>query len=67
MTLTTIPAKHGIATHLKAGQTIKVINTHGTQVVDTWAFTLDGDGKVGSQMSMQHTRASLNKIIPKVG
>jgi len=33
----TIPARHGIATHLKAGQIIKVINTHGTQVIDTWA------------------------------
>ncbi|KAH8816854.1 hypothetical protein F5884DRAFT_748330 [Xylogone sp. PMI_703] len=65
--LTTIPARHGIATHLKAGQTIKVINTHGTQVVDTWAFTLSPTDAISTQMSMQHTRASLNKIIPKVG
>lgn len=67
MPLTTIPARRGIATPLKAGQTIKVINTTGTQVVDTWAFTTSPESFIISQMSMQHTRASLNKIIPKVG
>ncbi|RFU32390.1 hypothetical protein B7463_g3948, partial [Scytalidium lignicola] len=65
--LTTIPARHGIAAHLKAGQTIKVINTSGTQVVDTWAFTLSPAGSISTQMSMQHTRASISKIIPKEG
>jgi uncharacterized protein YcgI (DUF1989 family) len=71
--LTTIPARHGIATHLQAGQTIKVINTHGTQVIDTWAFTLSPGGSpsqpahIMTQMSMQHTRASLNRTIPRVG
>ncbi|KAK5130714.1 hypothetical protein LTR08_001744 [Meristemomyces frigidus] len=38
--LQTIPAKHGVATFVPAGQTIKIINTSGTQVVDTWAFAL---------------------------
>jgi uncharacterized protein YcgI (DUF1989 family) len=70
--LTPIPARHGVATPLHAGQTIKIINTHGTQVVDTWAFTLSScpptpASTVVTQMSMQHTRASLNRIIPKVG
>jgi len=63
---TTIPARHGIATPLKAGQTIKVINTHGTQVVDAWAFTVSSS-KIETQLSMQHTRASLGRIIPQVG
>lgn len=36
----TIPARHGTATFVPAGQTIKIINTSGTQVVDTWAFAL---------------------------
>ena len=68
----TIPACHGIATPLTAGQTIKVINTYGSQVVDTWAFTLStfpptSTSKITSQMSMQHTRASLNKIVPVKG
>lgn len=35
-----IPARHGTATFVPAGQTIKIINTSGSQVVDTWAFAL---------------------------
>ena len=35
-----IPARHGVATFVPAGQTIKIINTSGTQVIDTWAFAL---------------------------
>ena len=34
----TIPAGHGKAARLRAGQSLKLINTHGTQVVDFWAF-----------------------------
>ncbi|KUJ09756.1 uncharacterized protein LY89DRAFT_628014 [Mollisia scopiformis] len=63
----TIPARHGIAAALNAGETIKVINTHGTQVVDTFAFTLSSPSTISTQLSMQHTRASLNKIIPQPG
>lgn len=36
----TIPARHGTATYVPKGQTIKIINTSGTQVFDTWAFAL---------------------------
>lgn len=35
-----IPARHGTATFVPAGQVIKIINTSGTQVIDTWAFAL---------------------------
>ncbi|KAI6712123.1 hypothetical protein JHW43_005391 [Diplocarpon mali] len=68
----TIPARHGVAVTLKTGQTIIVINTSGMQVVDTWAFTLSSfppspTSGIISQISTQHTRASLNKIIPRVG
>jgi hypothetical protein len=38
--LQTIPARHGVATFVPAGQIIKIVNTSGTQVVDTWAFAL---------------------------
>jgi len=69
--LKTIPARHGIAVPLHSGQTIKIINTYGTQVVDTWAFTLSSfppsSSTIVTQMSMQHTRASLCRVIPKVG
>lgn len=39
-TLQTIPARRGAATIVLANQKIKIINTHGNQVVDTWAFAL---------------------------
>ena len=33
-----IPARHGVADRMKKGQTLKVINTFGQQVIDFWAF-----------------------------
>jgi hypothetical protein len=36
----TILARHGTATYVPKGHTIKIINTYGRQVVDTWAFAL---------------------------
>lgn len=45
-----IPAKHGVATFVPAGSTIKIINTSGTQVIDTWAFALPKpEGKKGAE------------------
>lgn len=38
--LQTVPARHGVATFVPAGQTIKIVNSSGSQVVDTWAFAL---------------------------
>lgn len=35
-----IPARHATATFVPAGQVIKIVNTSGTQVIDTWAFAL---------------------------
>lgn len=50
--LQTIPARHGVATFVPRGRTIKVINTYGKQVVSMWAFTLgpppeEGDDEEG--------------------
>jgi uncharacterized protein YcgI (DUF1989 family) len=64
MSLSTIPARSGVAAHVKSGQTIKVINTHGDQVVDTWAFSTSNPKEF---MSMEHTRPHILKITPKVG
>ncbi|EOA83799.1 hypothetical protein ACJQWK_00996 [Exserohilum turcicum] len=36
----TVPARRGAATLVKSGQKIKITNTHGNQVVDTWALAL---------------------------
>jgi uncharacterized protein YcgI (DUF1989 family) len=59
-----IPARSGVAVRLAEGTTIKVINTHGHQVVDTWAFNQDD---IGESMSMEHSRTALLKVIPRVG
>jgi uncharacterized protein len=64
MTTITIPARKGKAAFATKGQTIKVINTHGQQVVDTWAFNR---ADLTEFMSMEHTRAKLLKIIPASG
>lgn len=60
----TIPARKGKADFVKKGQKIKIINTHGDQVVDTWAFV---QHDLLEFMSMEHTRATLEKICPKQG
>ncbi|KAJ4310246.1 hypothetical protein N0V94_008537 [Neodidymelliopsis sp. IMI 364377] len=36
----TVPARRGAATIVRAHQKIKIVNTHGNQVVDTWVFAL---------------------------
>ena len=59
-----IPARKGKAAMLKAGQRIRVINTHGEHVVDTWAFNR---ADMNEFMSMEHTRASLLRVRPRAG
>ena len=59
-----IPASHGKVTSLSAGQCITVVNTHGTQVVDTWAFNAHD---LGEHMSMAHSRSFNSRIYPAVG
>ncbi|GAM87825.1 hypothetical protein ANO11243_058530 [Dothideomycetidae sp. 11243] len=49
----TIPARHGTATFVPAGSTIKIINTSGTQVIDTWAFALPSPPSKGEGDSKQ--------------
>lgn len=63
-----IPASHGKATRLTKGQYVRIINTHGGQVVDTWAFPMpiSPSGSGLEYMSMSHTRAFINKVIPAV-
>jgi uncharacterized protein YcgI (DUF1989 family) len=58
-----IPARSGVAVPIGKGQTIQVINTHGTQVVDTWAVSPD----LKIFMSMCHTRAYNNRLTPLPG
>ncbi|MDR3537131.1 MAG: urea carboxylase-associated family protein, partial [Acetobacteraceae bacterium] len=64
MSQITIPARRGRAAFVVGGQTVKVINTHGAQVVDTWAFARDD---LTEFMSMEHSRAGMLRMIPQVG
>lgn len=62
--LITIPARRGKAALVEKGRAIRIVNTHGDQVVDTWAFRA---GHLTEFMSMEHTRATLLKLRPAVG
>jgi uncharacterized protein YcgI (DUF1989 family) len=60
----TIPARRGQAARLRAGQRIKIINTHGTQVVDAWAFNARD---ATEWMSMEASRAWFMRLAAAVG
>ena len=62
--LKTVPARRGRACRLNAGQAIKIINTHGHQVVDTWAFSAED---LREFMSVEHTRPTIETIFPTRG
>lgn len=59
-----IPARKGKAVRVRRGQRLKVINTKGQQVVDTWAFSAED---LREFMSMEHARVAIGRIIPAVG
>ena len=59
-----IPARRGKAARVSKGQTVKVVNTHGAQVVDTWAFNPED---MDECMSMEATRATVLKMRLDVG
>ncbi|HEN3287732.1 TPA: urea carboxylase-associated family protein [Yersinia enterocolitica] len=60
----TVPARSGRAVRLKKGQVIRIINTPGSQVCDTWLFN---SADLSEFSSMEHTRAFIDKIIPQPG
>jgi hypothetical protein len=60
----TIPARRGAAARVAKGQRVTVINTHGAQVVDTWAFAASD---VAEWMSMECSRAWFLKLRASVG
>ena len=60
----TIPARRGKAAFLRRDQHIKVINTHGQQVIDTWAFN---QSDLTEFMSMEHSRTALGRIMARTG
>ncbi|MBV8912668.1 MAG: urea carboxylase-associated family protein [Acetobacteraceae bacterium] len=60
----TIPARHGKAVRLRAGQAVKLVNTYGTQVVDCWAWNAYD---LHEHMSMEATRVWTQRLNPVVG
>jgi uncharacterized protein YcgI (DUF1989 family) len=60
----TVPAGHGRALRLRAGQRVKLINTHGTQVVDCWALNTHD---LQEHLATDCTRASNQRINPVAG
>ena len=60
----TLKAREGVAVSVRVGQRLRVVNSHGTQVVDLWAVDpSDPD----HHASMEHTRVALSKLVPQVG
>jgi uncharacterized protein YcgI (DUF1989 family) len=59
-----VPARQGRAVRLARGQAIRIINTHGSQVVDTWCFNAQD---MAEYLSMPHLHAKLQGIFPARG
>jgi uncharacterized protein YcgI (DUF1989 family) len=62
--LVTVRARTGKAVKVTKGSAVKLINTHGSQVVDTFAFNAND---LSEHMSMEHTRVMLGRVSPKCG
>jgi uncharacterized protein YcgI (DUF1989 family) len=59
-----VPARQGRAVRVARGQRLTVLNPRGTQVCDFWAFV---DGALHECLSMQHLRASIERLVPQPG
>ncbi|MGH7684120.1 MAG: DUF1989 domain-containing protein, partial [Vulcanimicrobiaceae bacterium] len=59
-----IGARFGKAFRLRKDERIQIVNTHGQQVVDTFALVADDPSEM---MSMEHTRSCLDKLRPSKG
>jgi len=64
MSSITVPGSHARAIRVGAGNTVRVVNTHGTQVVDFWALRAD---RPDIAMSMQHSRIRWRNLRPHPG
>ena len=57
-----IPAREARALRLAPGKRVRLINTHGSQVVDCWAFMADDPTEF---MSMEHSRVGIRRVNPR--
>lgn len=61
-----VPARKGKAVRLERGQRLQIINTHGSQVLDTWAVVPDISAGL-EYLSMEHTRSFISRLSPVPG
>jgi len=59
-----IPARHGWASRLAAGDTVAIAAPEGPQVADLWAFA---EPDLNEVLSTEHTRSCLDQLAPRVG
>jgi uncharacterized protein len=59
-----IPAGSAVSVELERGQSCRVVNTGGGQVVDTWAFAADD---YDEYLSMEHSRSANYKLLFEPG
>ena len=64
MSESVVPAGRGKAIRLASGEQLKCINTHGTQVIDMWAFDV---ADPEDWMSMHHTHSRIKRLVPREG
>lgn len=64
MTTTTIEAGTAQAVDLAKGDVVRVVNSEGHQVVDTWAFAAD---RPSDHLSMEHSRSATYRILYQPG
>ena len=60
----TVPARHGRALRLQANEALRIVNIHGTQVVDCWAWNAYD---LDEFMCMETTRVWNQRLCPVVG
>jgi uncharacterized protein len=59
-----ILAEAAASVYLKAGQTCRIVNTEGGQVVDTWAFSTNN---FDEYLSMEHSRSAIYRLLFQPG
>jgi hypothetical protein len=59
-----IPGGGTAAVKLRAGERLKLVNTFGSQVVDTWCLAA---ADTSEYLSVEHTRRMLGRLFPKQG
>ena len=64
MPLVEVDGGSSAAIRLRAGEAVQLINTHGSQVVDTWCLSA---ADITEYLSVEHTRRMLGRLFPQEG